>query len=104
MDLTELKFYINNDTLPDNLHHLLEALIFEARGDWKKAHDIAQEDKSRDGAWVHGYLHRKEGDIWNARYWYSRSGRPFTTKTFREEWEDLVSYFLKQDESIRTKN
>jgi hypothetical protein len=58
----------------------LSALWYEAHGDWARAHACAQEDEGRPGAWVHAYLHRKEGDLANARYWYARAGRPPPTK------------------------
>ena len=53
----------------------LAALWHDARGDWDRAHASAQDDGSRDGAWVHAYLHRREGDEANARYWYARAGK-----------------------------
>lgn len=54
----------------------LQALWHEARGDWERAHRCVQDDASREGAWVHAYLHRKEGDEVNAGYWYARAGKP----------------------------
>jgi hypothetical protein len=54
----------------------LQALWHDARGDWARAHALSQEDVGAAGAWVHAYLHRKEGDLANARYWYARAGRP----------------------------
>ena len=54
---------------------VLLALWWDARGDWKRAHEIAQDVSDADGAWVHAYLHRKEGDLGNAAYWYRRAGR-----------------------------
>ena len=54
----------------------LQALWHEARGDWDRAHALTQQDPGPNGAWVHAYLHRKEGDVMNANYWYSRAGKP----------------------------
>jgi len=54
----------------------LQALWHEARGDWERAHRLVQDDAGRTAAWVHAYLHRREGDDANARYWYARAGRP----------------------------
>ncbi|HZP59216.1 MAG TPA: hypothetical protein VFB27_02750 [Opitutaceae bacterium] len=61
---------------PPGLTPALSALWYDAAGDWDRAHGCAQEDGSRAGAWVHAYLHRKEGDEGNAGYWYARAGRP----------------------------
>jgi hypothetical protein len=57
----------------------LLALWWDAKGDWEKAHGIAQDVARADGAWVHAYLHRKEGDLGNAGYWYQRAGRDVAT-------------------------
>ncbi len=72
----------------------LRALWHERRGDWKRAHQIAQDAAGREGAWVHAYLHRKEGDLRNARYWYRRSGRPESEGTLEQEWESIVAALL----------
>ena len=71
MDLAEFKTLKD----PSSLDLALQALWHDAQGDWTRAHDLAQEANSRAGDWVHAYLHRKEGDIGNAGYWYSRAGR-----------------------------
>lgn len=73
---------------------LLRALWHDARGDWDVAHGIAQDVETPDGAWVHAYLHRKEGDIGNARYWYSRAARPEARDSLESEWERLVAALL----------
>ena len=71
---------------------MLQALWHDARGDWERAHECAQEDHGRDGSWVHAYLHRKEGDLGNAGYWYSRAGRPVPEKsvTLDAEWDAMA--------------
>jgi hypothetical protein len=68
--------------------------LLEARGDWDGAHQIAQDDDSRDGAWVHAYLHRKEGDDGNAAYWYRRAARPVASGAFDEEWRCIANELL----------
>ncbi|MCF8245243.1 MAG: hypothetical protein K9J37_12820 [Saprospiraceae bacterium] len=73
---------------------LLAALWHDAHGDWEAAHNIAQEIHTRDGAWIHAYLHRKEGDAFNASYWYRQAGRPVFTGSLEAEWEVLVRAFL----------
>jgi hypothetical protein len=79
---------------PDEFRGLLLALWWDGRGDWERAHGIAQDVEDVDGAWVHAYLHRKEGDTWNAGYWYRRAGRPEAKGPLREEWEQIVGELL----------
>ncbi|SNT41981.1 hypothetical protein SAMN05421770_11313 [Granulicella rosea] len=73
----------------------LRALWLAGRGDWGPAHEIAQADDSREGAWVHAYLHRMEGDAANAGYWYRRAGRPAQTGNLHAEWEAIVEELLR---------
>jgi hypothetical protein len=80
--------------LPPGTPAALRALWLEARGDWDAAHATAQEDDGGDGAWVHAYLHRKEGDAMNAGYWYRRAGRPAATGDLRAEWEQIARALL----------
>ena len=81
---------------PAGVSGALQALWHDTRGDWGGAHDCAQEDKSRDGSWVHAYLHRKEGDEGNAGYWYARAGRPVPAKgvTLEAEWAAIARELL----------
>lgn len=79
---------------PVELGAALQALWLDARGDWNGAHAVAQEAADRDGAWVHAYLHRKEGDGMNAGYWYARAGRAEATGDLQAEWETIVRTLL----------
>jgi hypothetical protein len=79
---------------PVELTPPLRAMWHDARDDWGAAHRIAQEDNSRDAAWVHAYLHRREGDISNARYWYARAGKSEFHGSFEDEWKEIVSTLL----------
>ncbi len=79
---------------PPAVSPLLLALWYEKRGDWDRAHRLAQDIETRDGAWVHAYLHRREGDAWNARYWYTRANRPECTTSLDEEWSAIVQVLL----------
>src|SRR5438552_1206439 len=77
---------------PAGLSLPLQALWHDAKGDWERAHDAAQNDHGRDGSWVHAYLHRKEGDLGNAGYWYARAGKPMPAArvTLEEEWAAIA--------------
>ncbi|HVU22754.1 MAG TPA: hypothetical protein VHE13_01435 [Opitutus sp.] len=81
---------------PAGLGAALQALWQDARGDWDAAHATAQGDADGEGAWVHAYLHRKEGDIANAGYWYHRARRapPADGVTLAEEWEQIARTLL----------
>ena len=82
------------DANPPELSPLLRALWLAARGDWGGAHAIAQDVDTRDGARVHAYLHRVEGDAGNAAYWYRRAGRPVPTSDLAGEWTTLAESLL----------
>ncbi|MDG1138258.1 MAG: hypothetical protein P8N49_01905 [Opitutales bacterium] len=74
----------------------LQALWWSKKGNWEKAHNIAQDDSTPSGSWIHAYLHRVEGDQGNAAYWYARAGKPIqTVKDLDEEWVDITLAFLK---------
>ncbi len=81
---------------PSDLESLLLALWEDARDNWDRAHEIAQEVSNWKGSWVHAYLHRKEGDIGNASYWYSRAGKARPHLSLEEEWEELVRALLAE--------
>lgn len=74
---------------------ILKSLWYDGRGDWDQAHALIDQLGDRDSAWVHAYLHRKEGDIWNADYWYTRAKKTRPNCSLDEEWANLVEYFLK---------
>ena len=65
---------------------LIDAMELARNGDWKGAHDIVEDIESPHAAWIHGYLHRVEGDDGNAGYWYRRAGVPFPSVSLDEEW------------------
>ena len=90
MRLEEFQQLLQPDALPPELPLLLAALWWDAKGDWTKAHECAQQRATPDHAWVHAYLHRKEGDADNARYWYGRAGRPVFSGAFEEEWRQIA--------------
>jgi hypothetical protein len=81
---------------PSPFTAVLKSLWFDAKGDWKKAHDLVDGLPGSDAAWVHAYLHRKEGDVWNADYWYARAKKTRPSYSLEEEWANLVDYFIKK--------
>ena len=72
----------------------LAALWWQAQGDWARAHEAAQADEGKDAAWVHALLHREEGDLSNADYWYGRAGKRRPAGALREEWEAIAAALL----------
>jgi hypothetical protein len=85
---------LSGDRPPPALAPLLEALWHERRGNWSRAHEIAQDIEDADGAWVHAYLHRREGDAGNAGYWYRRAGRRAASGPLDDEWRAIVEDLL----------
>jgi hypothetical protein len=77
----------------------LAALWWAAKGDWSRAHEIVQDDEGVDAAWVHAYLHRVEGDLGNAGYWYRRAGKPVATGAVEAEWEQIAAAFLQGEQT-----
>lgn len=82
---------------PPGLAPALEALWWEARGDWTKAHEIVQAHEGEQTCdWVHAYLHRVEGDLGNAGYWYRRADKPTKTGDMKDEWAAMVAALLSR--------
>jgi hypothetical protein len=79
---------------PSGLTRALVGLWWDGKGDWKRAHESAQQDEGLEGSWVHAYLHRKEGDHSNAAYWYSRAGKPVCREPLDAEWLSIVRALL----------
>ncbi|KXU35257.1 hypothetical protein AXK12_06040 [Cephaloticoccus capnophilus] len=78
------------DSPPAALSAELRALWHDAKGDWEAAHKWVMHSESRAAAWVHAYLHRKEGDLANASYWYARALQPVVEAPLEEEWEQIA--------------
>ncbi len=90
---TEFKASLDQAAPPTGLNPALQALWYAAKGDWNAAHDVTQPG-SPELDWVHAYLHRVEGDLDNAGYWYRRAGQPAASAPLEEEWSALVRIFL----------
>ena len=83
-------------TPPKDLPVLLEALWHDAKGDWEAAHNIAQsKEGTRSYDRLHAYLHRVEGDTFNAGYWYRRAGAEVFKGSLKDEWAHLAKTFLE---------
>jgi hypothetical protein len=82
--------------IPPDLSLPLAGMWWDAKGDWTRAHECAQQVEDSDGAWVHAYLHRKEGDQSNAAYWYRRAGKAVCGESLDNEWLTIVKDLLKR--------
>ena len=94
MDITELKGSLQADAPPSTLSVYLKALWYDAKGNWEQAHNLVQDIETGKAAWIHAYLHRKEGDMANADYWYRKAGKNRADITLMQEWEKIVNAFL----------
>ncbi len=96
MTLAEFRQSLTATEPPAGLTHALAGLWWDAKGDWARAHESAQQDEGRDGSWVHAYLHRKEGDQGNAAYWYNRAGKPTCQEPLDKEWLSIAKELLRR--------
>jgi hypothetical protein len=90
MKAEELRMTLGENEPRKGLPAPVQALWWDAKGDWARAHGLVDELETADGMAVHAYLHRKEGEAWNADYWYKRAGKRFYRETLEAEWEALV--------------
>ncbi len=96
MNFKQFQTSLKADQPPSDLPLVLAALWWDAKGDWTKAHECAQQQEAPDHAWVHAYLHRKEGDLDNAGYWYRRAGKPICRGTLEDEWNGIAEALLER--------
>ena len=94
MDLDSFKRSIDGDAPPAGIGKAAEALWHLAKGDWDRAHKVAQAEDDQDGAWVHAHLHRVEGDESNAGYWYRKAGQPHAEVSLEAEWDEIARALL----------
>ncbi len=95
MDLQMFKASIEGDAPPSDISSALQALWQDAKGNWDAAHALAQDAPDPEGAWVHAYLHRVEGDESNAGYWYARAGKAHSRAQRQDEWDEIASALLQ---------
>ena len=94
VSVTDFKTSLSGAAPAPDLAAPLVALWWAAKGNWDKAHSVAQDEETSEAAWVHAYLHRVEGDIGNAGYWYRQAGKPVATGPLEAEWEAIVHTLL----------
>ena len=80
---------------PSAISEHLKALWYDGKGDWEQSHNIIQDIGDADAAWIHAYLHRKEGDVGNADYWYRRAGKKRPAVSLEEEWETIAKKIIE---------
>lgn len=96
MDFASFKKTLSEKTPPKNSSVYLEALWYDEKGNWNKSHELIQDLPGTTAARIHAYLHRKEGDIWNADYWYQRAGIKRPAISLQEEWDLLVAELIQR--------
>jgi hypothetical protein len=95
MTLAEFKVLLKKAKPPSDLSPALRALWWAAKDKWDEAHRIVMNEGGKDCAWVHAYLHRVEGDLDNARYWYRQARRSAPASSLAEEWSEIATNLLK---------
>jgi hypothetical protein len=96
MTLQEFRESLRRVEPPPHLSFALAGLWWDAKGEWKRAHESAQQDEGPAGAWVHAYLHRKEGDSSNASYWYQRADKLPARSSLEQEWLEIAESLLRE--------
>ena len=94
MTLSDFETSLRVRVQPANVSALAQALWYERRGEWTRAHEITQDIDTDEASWVHAYLHRREGDLSNARYWYRAAGKAPATGSLDDEWRTIVATLL----------
>lgn len=95
MDVAQFRASLANDAPPPTASMPLQALWWQAKGDWHRAHRCCQDAHDQNGAWTHAYLHRVEGDLDNAGGWYRRAGKPASTAALDTEWQEIADTLLR---------
>lgn len=94
MDLDLFKNSLNSNEPPDSISVYMKALWYDGKGDWERAHQLIQDLNDKNACWIHAYLHRKEGDSWNADYWYAKANRNRPKVDLQTEWEQLCEALI----------
>jgi hypothetical protein len=94
MTLAQFKDCLSEPKPPEGLGPALAALWWAGKDEWDKAHAIVMDEGGEDCSWVHAHLHRVEGDLDNARYWYRQARRPAASGPAADEWDAIVTALL----------
>jgi hypothetical protein len=95
VSMADFRASLSDTVPPPGIEPPLAALWWAAKGQWDEAHKIVMDEETAEAAWVHAYLHRVEGDLDNAGYWYRRAGQPAAKDSLESEWERIVSALLE---------
>ena len=96
MDFGQFQQSLKLSSPPSAVSDHLKALWYDAKGNWDQSHNIIQDIEDADAAWIHAYLHRKEGDTGNADYWYRRAGKIRPAFSLDEEWDNIVADLINR--------
>jgi len=94
MDIDFLRESLKKDNPPTGLSVYVQAMWYDAKGNWNKAHELVQSIEDKKASWIHAYLHRKEGDVYNADYWYAKAAKKRSSLSLDEEWKEIVLALL----------
>ena len=97
MTLSSFKYSLGGNQPGENISDCLKALWYDAKGNWSKAHELIQHKQNKNAAWIHAYLHRKEGDFSNADYWYNQAGKVRPSVSIEKEWEEIAFALFEID-------
>jgi hypothetical protein len=99
VSIADFKASLSGAAPASSLAPPLAGLWWAAKDDWDKAHKIVQDEPTREASWVHAYLHRVEGDLGNAGYWYRQAGKPVAKDALDVEWERIASALIGDDKA-----
>jgi len=94
MEISFFKKSLARDAPPEDATVHAKALWYDKKGDWNNAHHLIRDVEDKNASWIHAYLHRKEGDVTNADYWYRLAGKKRYSGTIEEEWEELLTTLI----------
>jgi hypothetical protein len=94
MTLADFRRSVSNAAPRAGVGAAVQALWWAAKGDWARAHALVMDDPGKDCAWVHAYLHRLEGDLGNAGYWYRQAGQVAAKDSLQAEWQRIAATLL----------
>ena len=94
MNLADFSQSLTDNQPPISISIYLQSLWWDGKENWEKSHQLIQDLPDKKAAWIHAYLHRKEGDVWNADYWYNRAGKKRPSCSLQEKWTSLVNEMM----------